>query len=173
MTQAGGEIRVESVQGKGTSFRVFLPLVAREAVSREAAEKAAEAIAIAPGTTILVIEDQKQVRELVVRSLQRDGYEVLAADGPGQALDLVQEHADLDLIISDVVMPVLNGVSLAEVLRSELGPLPILFMSAYPDAEGLDEALEIEGHEFISKPFTGAELGSRVRGMLQRQSGEA
>lgn len=162
--QHGGDILVQSEPGRGTVFKVYLPradgLAGDEAV--EGGEQPAR------GTeTVLVVEDQERVRALVAQSLRRYGYRVLEASGGDEALARVAAHSGpLHLLLTDVVMPGLNGPALASRLCESLPGLSVLYMSGYADdALGRDGVLADEV-ELIQKPFSARELAARVRRLL-------
>ena len=118
--------------------------------------------------TILLVEDAAIVRRLVARMLDSLGYRVLQAEGPEEALGLFTEHTDrVDLLLTDVIMPVMNGKQLYDML-SELRPeLPVLFMSGYPaDIIGPHGVLD-EGIHFLQKPFGADELALKLRETLE------
>lgn len=121
--------------------------------------------------TILLVEDEENVRAIASRLLGRLGFRVLAAANPREAFPIFEQHrAEIDLLLTDVVMPEMNGPVLAQRLR-ELSPeLPVLFMSGYADVNGA----ELSGrpnNAFLSKPFTVDELTSAVNGILSRKHG--
>lgn len=161
--QLGGHIELDSTPGEGTRVRVFLPATELEAADVETV--APEPSRVEPdGTgTVLIIDDEPEVRRVARRVLRRLGYDVLvASDGEG-ALEVVREHADdLDLVVTDIVMPRLGGQGLYERLREEHPELPVLFMSGYAkkDVGGggeLDDSVP-----FLPKPWTVEELAGAV-----------
>jgi two-component system cell cycle sensor histidine kinase/response regulator CckA len=159
--QSGGHIELRSNYGRGTEARVFLPTDGRrpEAVST--------ADATAPpsghGQRVLVVEDESGVRDLVRRILAEDGYEILLAADGQEALSLAAGN-DIELVVTDVVMPGLSGPQLVHQLRVRRPDLPAIFVSGYTDRPG---ALP-KGAVFVSKPFTGSELRARVSAILER-----
>ncbi|HKE24474.1 MAG TPA: response regulator [Bryobacteraceae bacterium] len=119
--------------------------------------------------TILAVDDEPLMLTLMATVLRENGYDVLTAGGAAQAIALFREHPeDVDLLISDVVMPGMDGPSLAAELRSARPDLKVLLVSGYCDPRQLDR-----GFEFLSKPFAVSELISRVRSLLRRHSRRA
>ncbi len=166
--QSGGHLAVESEVGRGATFRIYLPRVTGEA-GAGAPEVAA---ARAAGTeTILVVEDDEGVRRAAQRALRSLGYEVLTAAGAAEALRLCQEReGSIHLVLTDVVMPVMNGVELAERLGAIRRGLPVLYMSGYANSSAARHGELPAGTSFIQKPFTAVELGRKVRETLDRSA---
>jgi PAS domain S-box-containing protein len=162
--QSGGGIFVESRPGEGTTFRIYIPRSeARAAASR------GEAAGPASGgwETVLLVEDEDQVRALVSRILKRNGYAVLEAARPHDALELASRvDQPIHLLITDVVMPQLNGRQLAERVRALRPDLEILFMSGYSDHLLERDGVLERGLHFLPKPITPAALTSAVRSIL-------
>jgi two-component system, cell cycle sensor histidine kinase and response regulator CckA len=164
--QSGGYIAVHSAPGKGTAMRVFFP-AAEGAV---AAPQPPQPAALRGGTeTILVVDDDAALRSVTERVLRRAGYTVVTARGGKEALDMIARlDGRLKLILTDVVMPDMNGPALASRV-AELHPgIRVLFASGYPDDAVTRHGVLPEGVEFIGKPFTVAELAARVREVLDR-----
>ena len=162
--QSGGAIEVESAPGLGSSFRILLPAVEEEVE----AEQAPHVDAPAPGEeTILLVEDEAVVRRLVAEILKASGYTVLqAGDGPS-ALELVRRHSgEIDLLVSDVVMPGMSGPEVANAVTAMRPGTLVLYISGYTDsAIGHHGVLE-PGIAFLQKPFTADELQRKVRSLL-------
>jgi two-component system, cell cycle sensor histidine kinase and response regulator CckA len=170
--EMGGYVWAESEIGTGSRFIVELPLCAeRPAVTAEAASEPGPARR-ASGT-ILLVEDDLTVRELCKRALETEGYRVHVAD-PRDALDLAESlGSDLDILLTDVVMPDFDGPTIAAALRSRRRDLRVLFMSGYPrDREDELTGAAAQG-EFLSKPFKPRELCDAVRAVLERPQAPA
>jgi len=162
--QLGGHIMVYSEVGHGSTFRIYLPAVA-EPPTRPHTVPVAQ---IRGGSeTILVCEDDDIVRELARHTLESQGYKVLAAECPERALDLNQACTDaIDLLVTDVVMPGMDGRQLAETLAVLRDGLRVLYISGYTSTVIADHGLVPSGIEFLEKPFTSSALLRRVREVL-------
>jgi PAS domain S-box-containing protein len=167
--QHQGWLEVESVVGKGTTFRFYIPYVGSTLAD---AEKAAAQVAVRGGSeTILLVEDEKPVRELVSRVLQKYGYRILPASTGAEAIELWKRHKDdISLLFTDLVMPDnMNGRELAERLKAEHPGLKVIFTSGYSaDIVGKDFKLEPELN-FLQKPYHPQALASTVRRCLDEK----
>jgi two-component system cell cycle sensor histidine kinase/response regulator CckA len=162
--QSGGYILVESEPGQGTTFEVFFPRIF-DAV--EPAEPLTPNTATHGTETILVVEDDPQVREVAVRSLRAGGYVVLAASGGREALDLgVRKQGALHLLVTDVVMPGLDGRAVADALRPHHPDMRVLYVSGYTRDAIVERGVLDSGIQFLPKPFTASSLLARVRAVL-------
>jgi PAS domain S-box-containing protein len=160
--ESGGEIEVESAPGQGTTVRVYLP---RVAVSLAPEPTAPARAARARSARILLVEDDDVVRATILRALQRTGHRVEAARSGEEALRIALVGEDLDLLITDVQMPGLDGPTLARRLRERLPDLHVLFTSGYADDERL-AGLAPGRSEFLPKPFAPGELTRMVGEMI-------
>ncbi len=164
--QSRGFIEVESAPELGTTFRIYLPL--GTALSHEVAVPTPVRPAVPRGKTVLIAEDEDSVRRLVRTLLEREGFITLEAVNGLEALDVEAQHeGDIDLIISDVIMPELGGRQLADQIRQRRPGLPVLFMSGYTRLEISDENGVLNaGAGFLHKPFTTVEFITAVREAL-------
>ena len=168
--QSGGSIYVYSEEGHGTTFKVYLPAAdAGGAISFDA--PAPEPSAERGHETIVVVEDDDSVRELVRIMLTARGYGVLPAGDAEDAARLCAEHPrGVDLLLTDVVMPEMNGRVLAERLEALFPSLRILFMSGYSDEAVLSHGILRPNTAFIEKPFTECNLAAKVREVLDSEA---
>lgn len=163
--QSGGYVWVYSEPGKGSSFKIYLPRSADIPVP--APMPIAHLLPHRGSETILVVEDEDAVRSLVAAALRASGYKVLAASHPEEALQACREHdGEIHLLLTDVVMPQMNGRELAERLKSLRPETKILYMSGYTDAAILHHGILERGEAFLQKPFTPNSLARKVREVL-------
>jgi two-component system, cell cycle sensor histidine kinase and response regulator CckA len=169
--QSGGYLWCDSEPGRGTMFRVFLPRV-EEPVTEIAERKAVPPIH--PGDeTVLLVEDEPEVRSLVQRILKTQGYTVVTAANPDEALAVAREFKGaIQLMVTDVVMPGMSGLQLAERLVPTRPDMRVLFVSGYTDdAMGPQGILE-PGKAFLQKPFTPNALARKIRDVLDAEPQE-
>jgi two-component system, cell cycle sensor histidine kinase and response regulator CckA len=163
--QSGGYIRAESKPGMGTTFRILLPIVTAEPdTEREATDKRD---AKSQGETVLIAEDEDAVRSLTMRILKKRGYRVLEARHGAEALAVAQKHLGrIDLLLTDVVMPVMGGRELSEHLAQLRPGVKVLYMSGYTDDALIQRGLLQGTGSFLEKPFTPDGLALKVREVL-------
>ena len=170
--QSGGNIWVYSELGKGTTFKVYLPLVEEE--PQPAVATASAAPMKGGSETVLLVEDEDMVRKLASELLAEGGYTVLEANGGEAAIHLGKEHtARIDLLITDVVMPNLSGKEVAEQLRAIHPETRVLFMSGYTDEAIVHHGIVDSGIAFIQKPFSERTLAQKIRDVLDGTNGNA
>ena len=169
--QSGGFIFAESQMRKGTSFTIYLPVhrtrpsEAPARATRKVKEKASELW----GTgTVLLVEDEAMVRTVAERALTRQGYTVLVAENGEEALEILGREGKIDLMISDVVMPTMDGPTTVRAARATHPNLPILFISGYAE-EQLRKSIDIPNVSFLAKPFSVQQLAETVRDVLAPQ----
>lgn len=163
--QNDGFIEVQSEPGKGSVFRIYFPPY--RSIGEEAAEKGQEALAPGKQETILLVEDEAAVLNLTRRILEHQDFRVLAASTPEEAIRLATDHAEeIHLLLTDVVMPQMNGRELAGLLMSRHPHLKVMFMSGYPAEVIAHHGVLEEGTEFIQKPYSAQELCAKVRAIL-------
>ncbi|HEX7616125.1 MAG TPA: PAS domain S-box protein [Thermoanaerobaculia bacterium] len=162
--QSGGHVTVYSEPGMGTTFKIYLPCVQDAPDDPGTPPRERET----GGTeTILVVEDEEAVRRLACRLLEAKGYTALSAAGPAEALALCEKHGqEIDLMLTDVVMPALGGKDLAERAAAFRPRMKVLFMSGYTDDAIVHHGALDPGTSFIQKPFTPRSLAQKVRDVL-------
>jgi two-component system, cell cycle sensor histidine kinase and response regulator CckA len=169
--QTGGYIYTESEEGQGTTMRVYLPRYVETAGELEQAkvERRIEKPKDLTGRgTVLLVEDEDAVRSFAARALGQRGYHVLEASTGAEALDIfTNHHGDVDLVVSDVVMPEMDGPTLMEKLRRERPDLKIIFISGYAEDSFRKHLAENEDFLFLQKPFDLKELAAAVKAALQ------
>lgn len=159
--QNNGNIWVYSEPGQGTTFKVYLPCVEEE---RTTVPERRHSPVVRGTETILVVEDDAGVRKATSRMLRKGGYTVLEADSGGEALLIAEKHAgEIDLMITDVVMPRMSGKELADRLKIVRPGMPVLFTSGYTDNAIVHHGVLDEGALFIEKPFSEEALLEKAR----------
>jgi two-component system cell cycle sensor histidine kinase/response regulator CckA len=163
--QHSGHIWVYSEVDRGTTIKIYLPATTM-AVGERLPEMEIE-IAHSDGETVLLAEDETAVRQLAARVLKQLGYRVLEASSGADTLRIAASyHEDIDLLLTDVVMPQLGGAQLAERIRELYPQIKVLFMSGYTDRVALSHSLLRRNAAFLQKPFTPALLAQKVRDIL-------
>jgi two-component system cell cycle sensor histidine kinase/response regulator CckA len=164
--QSGGFIFADSKVGEGTRFTIYLPaqeVEAGSAASRAPAKR--QESELWGSGTVLLVEDEPMVRTVAERALTRHGYTVITAANGEDALEQLARMETVDLLISDVVMPVMDGPTMVGEARKSHPDVPILFMSGYAE-EQLRKSIDLEKVAFLPKPFSMQELAEAVRGVL-------
>jgi CheY-like chemotaxis protein len=162
--QSGGNIWVYSEPNKGTTFKVYLPRVDDEVDVLQ--------LDVAPATlrgteTVLLVEDEEQVRTVIQNILRRQGYRVIPAQHAGEALLICERHpGTIDLLLTDVVMPQMSGPELAKRLASTRPGMKVMCMSGYTDDSIVRHGVLESGVAFVQKPVTPASLAKKVRQVL-------
>ncbi len=168
INEAGGKITVTSEAGKGARFHILLPC--SEGLPVATNKESSESVYCTGNEVVLVCEDQRLVRKITTEILREAGYEVLAAENGQEAIDLInQTGLKIDLLVTDVIMPKLNGLQLADILMERFPDLGILYLSGYA-SDILDNQ---ELHAFLQKPFEPDTLLSYVRSVLDQRGSES
>lgn len=168
--QRGGHIWVYSEEGRGTTFKICLPRAAHESLAPTLAVP--PAITTERGSeTILLVEDEADVRTVAVEALRARGYTVLEAATPTEALQLAQENK-IDLLVTDVVLPVMSGRELAEVIKRLQPQIRVLYVSGYTENTIVHYGVVDAGVHFLPKPYTPSQLAAKVRQVLDEEREE-
>jgi PAS domain S-box-containing protein len=165
--QSQGQVTINSVEGEGTTFNLYLPrcVQAQGRAERDNVERAT-----APGgETILVVEDDPEVRHLSAEMLRNQGYRIVEAADGNEALNALATASRVDLLFTDVVLPGgLSGLDLAAEVRSKRPELPVLYTSGYINVASVDEEIFDQDMELLRKPFSKQDLATKVRRVLDR-----
>ncbi len=165
--QSGGFIFAELQVRKGTMFTIYLPVHRAQPGEAPARSRAKEKAGELWGTgTILIVEDEVMVRAVAERALARHGYTVLTAENGEAALEILAREDQVDMMISDVVMPTMDGPTTVRAARKMHPKLPILFISGYAE-EQLRKSIDIPNVAFLAKPFSVQQLAETVRDTLE------
>jgi CheY-like chemotaxis protein len=165
--QSRGGVQVVSEPGAGATFSVYLPEAHAPSITQ-----GAEGEAPAPRRyRILVVDDEAGVRTVVQRVLEARGYRLTMAANGAEGLRQLEETPDgVDLVLTDIMMPVMNGLELADVMRSRHPELPVLLMSGYAEAASVERQLQDPQVAFLPKPFTAAGLSEAILALLEPRS---
>jgi len=167
--QNNGFINVHSEPGKGSTFTIYLPLFLADPETTTTVSQPTMELPGGP-ETILVVEDEPAILLLADRLLRHIGYTVLTAPSPTEALKLAEHYANkIDLVISDVIMPELNGPDLLKRIHGYCPGVPSLFISGYTDGEISHHGVLDEDVHFLPKPFSMEELATKVRAILDKK----
>ena len=162
--QLGGVVTVTSAVGEGTDFQLFLPLVA---VPDRVEDAPTDGERVHDDDCILVVEDEVAVRRVVERLLRADGYRLLLAQNGDDALDVMRRQGhEVSLVLSDVMMPKMGGVSLVAALREHYPSLPVMLMSGFGETDMVQQQLARHDVTFVQKPFNARELLAQVRAAI-------
>jgi two-component system cell cycle sensor histidine kinase/response regulator CckA len=172
--QSGGFILPESEIGKGTTFKIYLPRYVTEdddsveAVAKVQPKKAKAPVDLTGTGCVLLVEDEVEVRQFAVRALKRQGYTVLEAADGVEALEIMKNNeGKVDIVVSDVVMPEMDGPTLFKELKSRNPSIKVIFVSGYPN-EAFRESLGSEDFAFLPKPFSLPQLAEKVKEELAK-----
>jgi CheY-like chemotaxis protein len=165
--QSDGHIRVKSQPGLGTTFKIYLPLLQSIPAGSESTGLSDEKTS--GSETILLVEDEDGVRKLARMALEMHGYKILEARDGVEALQLCRQHkGSIDAVVTDVVMPFLDGVELVKHLKRRYPAVKALYMSGYTESAVVRHGLVDMTVSFLHKPFTADELGRALRIVLDK-----
>ena len=168
--QSGGDVRIVSHEGHGTTLEILLP-ESTEPLSGPRAPETDSREGSPGGERILVVEDDAAAGRLITKTLEREGYQVLVANNGKEALALARQNDwAFDMVLTDVIMPIMNGPELVAKLRRNMPELSALFMSGYTDAVLERQGFSLEDVDLIRKPFSPGRLLGRVRTFLRRRN---
>lgn len=167
--QSGGDISVTSHEGRGTTFRLTFPLIeAMETVSEPGEPESLQ------GRSILLVEDDESIRHVTIRLLHKHGLSVhAAASGEEGLLKIVERDGDIDLVITDIVMPGMSGAVMADRIREKFPTVPILFVSGFPATNPERSKCMLTEESFLPKPYTEPELVDAIQRLLTQSVSSA
>lgn len=166
--QSGGYIFAESTQGEGATFSIYFPVhkqIGEDSAEPETSSKAVAKKELWGSGHILLVEDEDMVRAVAERALTRQGYTVETASDGEEGLNHLAGEDKFDMIVSDVVMPNMDGPAMAKQIRAQYPDMPILFMSGYAE-EQLRKSIDLDNVAFLPKPFSVAQIAEAVGGIL-------
>lgn len=170
--QSGGHVKIYSEPGQGTTIKIYLPRHYAADTERQVADVAE--VAEARGTeTILLVEDDVRVLDLTAASLRELGYTVLVAGNAKEALVQLESDATVDLLLTDIVMPEMNGRRLADAASKLRPELKVIFMTGFTKNAVVHNGVLDPGVNFLAKPFSLEELSTKIREVLETRRGEA
>jgi CheY-like chemotaxis protein len=165
--QNNGFVDVVSEPEQGTVFTIYLPRYMEKGTTGQETGEGVGGPAEGGRETILLVEDERSILQMATRMLQSLGYSVLTASTPGEAIRLAEvPDGEIHLLITDVIMPEMNGLALAERLLTVNNRIKCLFMSGYTSDIIDNQGLLVEGMHFIQKPFSKKELAAKIREVL-------
>jgi signal transduction histidine kinase/CheY-like chemotaxis protein len=170
--QSRGGVRIRSIPGEGTSVYIYLPRAEPATLQETAAAPAAQTHCVTQGGTILLVDDDRAVRDVTASMLRDLGYVVLEAGSGGASLDLVERERNVDLVVLDFAMPGMSGVEVARQLKARSPSLPVMFITGFADRAAIEG---VDPECILGKPFETGVLAEKVkraliRGAAQRQS---
>jgi CheY-like chemotaxis protein len=168
--QSGGHVTIESQPGQGTCVRLYLPRLHGTALERTVPASHGEAPVALAGEAVVVVEDDAAVRMLVVNVLGELGYTAHQAADARAALPLLESDLRVDLLVTDVGLPGMNGRQLAEIARQHRPALKVLFMTGYAEKAAERQGFLEEGMDMVAKPFSIDLLANKIRSMISSEA---
>jgi two-component system cell cycle sensor histidine kinase/response regulator CckA len=165
--QSGGSVSAYSEPGRGTTFKVYLPLAPAEAEAKAPVAQVAP-LQARSGESLLVVEDDDQVRRAAVRCLERLGYQVTAASGIAEVTRILDQGRTFSALLTDMIMPGGSGADVARLVAARLPGIRLIFMSGYTDDAITQQGVLAPGALFLEKPFTPETLGRKIREALDQ-----
>jgi CheY-like chemotaxis protein len=165
VNQSGGDVQIDSEVGKGTAVTLRLPRSRSEAPAEVVVAPVAETQGV--GKTVLVVEDDPQVRMLILEVLRDLQYEAIEASNPEEALAALKQVRAIDLMVSDVGLPGMNGRQLAEIARRDRPQLKVLFITGYAAEAAVRSEFLAGGMDMLTKPFALENLTAKIREMIR------
>jgi CheY-like chemotaxis protein len=163
--QSGGDINVESIEGKGTTFRIYMPRI--QEATEESDIGTSDPIEQTRPATILVVEDETALRRLICFSLEKRKHTVLEAKDGVEAVEIFRQHAaQIQLIVTDLMMPRMDGLELKQHVAALRPDVKFLFMSGYAEHIVEQHRASLEDCAFLEKPFLPKELADKISGLL-------
>ncbi|UFP97593.1 PAS domain-containing hybrid sensor histidine kinase/response regulator [Pseudomonas fitomaticsae] len=166
--QSGGHVSLDSLPGQGTCVRLYLPRLYALEPERPVIETVTEAPAVATGETVVVVEDDPAVRMLVMDLLKELGYRAHEAEDAKGALPLLESDLRVDLLVTDVGLPGMNGRQMAEIARQHRPGLKVLFMTGYAQKAAERQGFLEDGMDMVAKPFSIEQLAGKIRTMISQ-----
>ena len=174
VTQSGGHVRLYSEVGIGTTIRLYLPVDASETEEAALASQDRQDATMGGSETILVAEDNAEMREIAVQLLDSLGYKTLAAADGGGALAILENTPDIDLLFTDIIMAGgMNGVALAEAAHRSRPGLPVVFTTGYAEAAVLRDGQVSRDRNLVTKPYRRQDLALKIRTALDKAASHA
>ena len=169
--QSGGFIFADNVmnpsgRARGARFTIYLPVHAGEAPQRRKVSAPEASSDWSAGGKVLLVEDEDMVRAVAERALARAGYQITACSDGEDGLEAIQADADFDIVVSDVVMPGMDGPAMVRAIRKDHPDIPVLFMSGYAE-EALRKDIDVPNMHFLPKPFSVAAITEKVATVMQ------
>jgi CheY-like chemotaxis protein len=166
--QSDGFINVYSEPGQGTTFRIYLPYIDTGEGPLPVEHQPQKAIRQTGVETVLFVDDEQSILDIGQRILNELGYTVIVANSPNEAIQIINKHNDIELLITDIVMPEMNGKDLFKLLASHKPSLKCLYMSGYTADIITKHGLLIDEMRLIAKPFSIDELAIKIRDVLDK-----